>query len=80
MCCILDREIPDVVSVVRAAVVKSEPVIWKAIWRKLLHSTKASKIKIQKIVFAHFLPKTRLKRNQARIQTMKKFWAGILRR
>ena len=49
-------------SVVRAAVVKSEPVIWKVMWRNLVYSTEASKMKIQKIVFAHFLPKTRLKK------------------
>ena len=39
-------------------VLMSEPVIWKVIRRKLVNSTKASKMKIQKIVF---LLKTRLK-------------------
>lgn len=41
-------------SVVRAVVVKSEPVMWKVMWRKLVNSKEASKIKIQKFVYSPF--------------------------
>ena len=45
-------------SVVRAAVVTSEPVMWKVMWRNLVYSTEASKMKMQKIVYtAIFYPK-----------------------
>ena len=68
-------------SVVRAAVVKSEPVIWKVIRRNLVYSTEASKIKIPEIGYSRcFSLKTKLKRNPAPIQTKRKFWVVILRR
>ena len=68
-------------SVVRAAVVKSEPVIWKVIWGNLVYSTEAGKIKIPEIGYSQFfLLKTKLKRNPAPIQTKRKFWVVILRR
>ena len=59
--------------VVRAIVLMSEPMIWKVIRRKLVNSTKASKMKIQKIVF---LLKTRLKEMRLGSKPWEN-WAGI---
>jgi len=81
MCCILDREIPDVLP--QSSELQSwSPSQWCRKWfeESWFAQQRQVKWKYRKLYIAHFLPKTRLRRNQARIQTMRKFWFGILRK